>query len=249
MLADRLHHSSDTPQRLELWVMSDSQCKSRFSARSFGAHRAFGKGVPGLLLVLAVAIGAALVGVIIARQWFGPQAEYLAASIYPEARPLTAFELVDGEGRAFTEAELGGRITLVFFGFTNCPDICPDTLQVLAEAFAKLDTMRVEPMPQVLFVSVDPERDGGTTMQEYAAFFDSRFKALTGNDEQLQGLTRQLGAMYVRQAPDESGFYTVDHSGMVVIVDSEGNMFGRFRLGSDADSIAADLFRLVRAGV
>lgn len=212
---------------------------------SLSRKRASGKVVP----ILLVAITAALIGVVLARQWLGPQAEYLAASIYPEARPVQGFELVDGEGKVFTESALGGRITLIFFGFTNCPDICPDTLQVLAEAFAKLDTMRVEPMPQVLFVSVDPERDGGKTMQEYATFFDARFKALTGTDEQLEGLTRQLGAMYVRQTPDDSGFYTVDHSGMIVIVDSDGRMYGRFPQGSAADGIAADLFRLVRAGV
>jgi protein SCO1/2 len=225
--------------------MSKPTFRSPSNAGFVRRRRACGKVVP----ILLVAITAALVGVVLARQWLSPQAEYLAASIYPEARTVQAFELVDGDGQPFTEADLGGRIALVFLGFTNCPDICPDTLQVLAEAFAKLDTMRAEPMPQVLFISVDPERDGGTSMQEYAAFFDARFKALTGSDEQLQGLTRQLGAMYFRQAPDDSGFYTVDHSGMVVIIDSKGRMYGRFPQGSDADSIAADLFRLVRAGV
>jgi len=219
--------------------------QARFRAPGISARRSRGKVLPLLL----VALVAALVGVVLARQWLGPQAEYLAASIYPDARPVTDFELADGEGQRFSEADLGGRISLVFFGFTNCPDICPDTLQVLAQAFAKLDTMRVAPLPQLLFVSVDPERDGGTAMQDYAAFFDPRFKALTGSDEQLQVLTRQLGAMYFRQAPDESGFYTVDHSGMIVIIDSAGRMYGRFPQGSDADSIAADLFRLVRAGV
>ncbi len=210
-----------------------------------GRARAGGKVLPILLVGLVFT----LIGVVVARQWLGPQADYLAASIYPETRAITAFELVDGRGAAFTEEDLGGRISLLFFGFTNCPDICPDTLSVLAEALAKLDTMRVEPLPQVLFVSVDPERDGGTTMQDYAAFFDPRFKALTGTDPQLLGLTRQLGAMYVRQAPDEAGFYSVDHSGMIVIIDSAGRMLGRFRPGSDADSIAADLFQMVRAGV
>lgn len=206
---------------------------------------AAGKILPVLLSVIV----AALLGVIVARQWLTPEAEFLAASIYPEARPIQGFELVDANGRAFTEADLGGRITLVFFGFTNCPDICPDTLEVLAEARSKLKTMRVEPLPQVVFVSVDPQRDGGTTMQDYVAFFDPEFRAVTGSDDQLAGLAGQLGAMYRRQSADESGFYTVDHSGMVVIIDSKRRMYGRFPPGSDADSIAADLFRLIRAGV
>lgn len=201
------------------------------------------------LLVVLVAVVATLVGVIAARQWLGQPADYLAASIYPEARPLRDFQLTDTSGRPFTEERLRGRISLLFFGFTNCPDICPDTLQMLAEADAKLDAMRVDTRPQVVFVSVDPERDGAESMREYVRYFNPEFIAVSGDDAALNALTSQVGAMYRRGAPDERGFYSVDHSGMVVIVDSRGRMIGRFPLGSDADGIAADLFRMIRAGV
>ena len=199
--------------------------------------------------MLLVVVAATLVGVIAARQWLGPPAEYLAASIYPESRPLRDFQLTDADGQPFTEDRLRDRISLLFFGFTNCPDICPDTLSMLAEADAKLATMRAEPRPRVVFVSVDPDRDDGTAMRDYVRYFNPEFVAVTGNDDALAALTTQVGAMYFRDTPDASGFYTVDHSGMVVIVDSDGRMIGRFPLGSDADSIAADLFRMIRAGV
>lgn len=199
------------------------------------------------LIIALVALAALLAGLIAARGLFEESAELQAASIYPEARTLAPFELVDATGSAFTPAALRGRMTLLFFGFTNCPDICPDTLGVLAGAMKKLETMRVDAMPQVVFVSVDPQRDAGATMQDYVQYFDPDFHAVTGDDQALADLTGQVGAMFVRHSPDESGYYTVDHSGMIVIVDPQGRMIGRFPPASDADAIAADLFALIRA--
>ncbi|MDT8439024.1 MAG: SCO family protein [Wenzhouxiangellaceae bacterium] len=200
-----------------------------------------------LVAVAAMAITAALV--IMLRAVGGPDERLLTASIFPEARPVPSFKLHDAAGQPFTEDDLTGRISLLFFGFTHCPDICPDTLTVLARALAKLDSMRVERRPQVVFVSVDPQRDDGEAMQAYVENFDPEFIAVTGDDEALARLTNPLGILYARNAPDAQGFYTVDHSGMVVIVDSGGRVLGRFRQGSDADAIAADLFQLVRDGV
>lgn len=180
---------------------------------------------------------------------FETMPEYRAASIYPEARTIEPFELVDGAGNAFTDKDLRGNYTLVFFGFTNCPDICPDTLGQLATAMERLDTMRVERKPEVVFVSVDPERDGGATMADYVEWFNPEFRAVTGDDETLNQVTRQLGALYVRQAPDDSGFYSVDHSAMVVIVDPEGRMIGRFPQPIDTEDLIADLFEMSRRGV
>ncbi|MFU8878428.1 MAG: SCO family protein, partial [Wenzhouxiangellaceae bacterium] len=202
-----------------------------------------------IMLIVIVVLISILAGVILARQWLSPAAEFEAASIYPEARIISDFSLRDADGREFSQADLSGSISLLFFGFTHCPDICPDTLAVLARAREKLETMRVEQLPEVIFVSVDPERDGGATMREYVEYFHPAFRAVTGDDQALERLTSQVGAMYVLGVPDEQGFYSVDHSGMVVIIDSGGRMIGRFRTGVDADSMAADLFRLIRAGV
>ena len=200
----------------------------------------------GLVVTLA-AVAAMLGALLVARGLLEDSLELQAASIYPEARKIKPFELAGAGGEPFTERDLQGNLTLVFFGFTNCPDICPDTLSVLAEAMDKLETMRVEEKPEVVFVSVDPDRDAGQTMQEYVNYFDPAFKAVTGDDEALGALTGQVGAMYVRHGPDENGFYTVDHSSMIVIIDAQGRMIGRFPTASSADEIAADLFALARA--
>jgi len=199
------------------------------------------------LIIALVAVAALLAGLIIARGLLEESVELQAASIYPEARTLAPFELEDATGSAFTEDDLRGRLSLLFFGFTNCPDICPDTLGVLARSMEKLETMRVDTVPQVVFVSVDPQRDAGNTMRDYVDYFDERFLAVTGDDQALADLTGQVGAMFVRHSPDESGYYAVDHSGMIVIVDPQGRMIGRFPPASDADAIAADLFALLRA--
>lgn len=199
------------------------------------------------LIIALVAVAALLAGLIIARGLLEESVELQAASIYPEARTLAPFEFEDAKGSAFTEDNLQGRLSLLFFGFTNCPDICPDTLGMLARSMDKLETMRIDSMPQVVFVSVDPQRDAGNTMQDYVDYFDDRFRAVTGDDEALAALTGQVGAMFVRHSPDESGYYAVDHSGMIVIVDPQGRMIGRFPPASDADAIAADLFALIRS--
>lgn len=198
------------------------------------------------LIIALVTLIALLGGLIVARGMLEQSVELQAASIYPETRSLATFELKDATGALFTEQDLQGRLSLLFFGFTNCPDICPDTLGVLARAMETLETMRVDSMPQVVFISVDPERDGGQAMKDYVDYFDPRFRAVTGNDRALAELTGQVGAMFVRHSPDESGYYAVDHSGMVVIVDARGRMIGRFPPGSDGDAIAADLFALIR---
>ncbi|MDT8409861.1 MAG: SCO family protein [Wenzhouxiangellaceae bacterium] len=198
------------------------------------------------LLLAVVALLAMLVGLVAARSMFETETEFQSASIYPQPRALAPFELIDADGAAFTDQNLQGRHSLIFFGFTNCPDICPDTLGVLADAMQKLETMRVANKPQVVFVSVDPERDGGQAMGEYVTWFHPDFRAVTGDDQALAQLTSQLGAMYVRRAPDDTGFYSVDHSGMVVIVDPQGRMIGRFTQPLDSDAVAADLFDLGR---
>lgn len=209
-------------------------------------QRAAGKVLP----IVLVSIIALLAGLTASRYLFDDAVEFRGASLFPEARALQPFQLIDGNGQPFTEADFRDQYSLVFFGFTNCPDICPDTLNQIAEAKKRLELMRVEEqdMPQVVFVSVDPERDEGQAMMDYVRWFDEDFTAVTGDDEALQQLTQQVGALYVRLAPDESGFYTVDHSGMIVIIDPEARMIGRFAQPIDTEAMVADLFELSRRG-
>jgi protein SCO1/2 len=198
-----------------------------------------------IFLLVIVMIGALAGGLIVSNQMMQRTAEWRAASVFPTPRPVADFELSMAPGESFSRADLEGQWTLLFFGFTNCPDICPDTLAMLAESMKQLELMRRENKPQVVFVSVDPDRDRAELLDEYVHWFDPAFVGVTGTDEQLQSLTRQLGIVYYReQADQETGFYNVDHSAAVMIIDPQGRLFGRFSQPLVPEDITADLFQL-----
>ena len=195
-----------------------------------------------IFIVLVLAMGA---GLIVSNQMIQRTADWRAASLFPTPRALADFELRTAEGEQFTRANLEGQWNLLFFGFTNCPDVCPDTLAMLAQSMRQLELMRREEKPQVVFVSVDPARDEGELLGDYVRWFDQDFVAVTGDEDQLEALSRQLGVVYFFEEPDErTGFYNVDHSAAVLIVDPEGRLFGRFPHPLTPDDVTADLFQL-----
>lgn len=132
-----------------------------------------------------------------------------------------AFTLVDHSGRTVTEADFRGRPALVFFGFTHCPEVCPTTLFEITTRLAKLGAGADR--LQVLFISVDPERDTPRQLATYLQSFDPRIIGLSGSQEQVQAA---LGAFkaYAKRIPTESG-YTMDHTASTYVMDKEG----RFR--------------------
>lgn len=193
-----------------------------------------------ITLVLAMAAG-----LIAASQMMQRAGEWRAAQLFPTPRPIADFRLETAAGEEFRLADLKGQWNLVFFGFTNCPDICPDTLATLARSMDSLELMRRDEQPQVVFVSVDPERDRGELLGDYVSWFDSDFIAVSGDDRQIEALTRQLGIVYFRETADETtGYYNVDHSASVLIIDPDGRLYGRFAHPIDPELVTADLFRL-----
>ena len=198
-----------------------------------------------ILILLVVLIAAMAVGIMVSRTMMERSLDLRAASLFPTPRAIAEFELHTAEGQPFTRADLEGQWTLMFFGFTNCPDICPDTLAMLAQSMEQLRLMRRETLPQVVFVSVDPERDQGEHLADYVRWFDESFIAVTADDEPLARFTRQMGIVYYREDADpNTGFYNVDHSAAVLIIDPQGRLFGRFGHPLDPEAVTADLFRL-----
>lgn len=194
------------------------------------------------VLVLVVALAA---GLIAGHQVMQRTADWRAAQLFPNPRLVADFELYTASGERFSRADLEGQWNLLFFGFTNCPDVCPDTLAMLARSMDQLELMRREEKPRVVFVSVDPDRDQGELLADYVAWFNDDFIGVTGSDAQLLALTRQLGVVYFHETPDEqTGFYNVDHSASVLIVDPQGRLYGRFAHPLEPDAITADLFQL-----
>jgi protein SCO1/2 len=201
------------------------------------------------IVVLSVAVMAAALGIALAYLVSAQRAPALSALLLlPEPRPIAAFELVDGAGRPFSPERLQGRWSLVFFGFTHCPDVCPSALYDLDLASRQLAEAGdgTGPGHQVVFVSVDPERDTPERIAQYVAYFNPGFIGVTGAHDQLEALTAQLGIGYrVEEHAAGSERYDVLHSASVVLIDPRGRLRGAFPPPLDAPAIARDLALLL----
>lgn len=165
----------------------------------------------------------------------------LSATVLPETRPLPAVAFIDQHGAPFAFSDLAGNPVLVFFGFTHCPDICPLTLSVLARAMDQLRAVDADSVPDVVFVSVDPERDTPEQIASYLAAFDENFIGITAADAELQPLLSTLGVTVHREDHDGET-YNVVHNGTVYVLNRAGEWAALFGGSShDADSIATTM--------
>lgn len=157
--------------------------------------------------------------------------------------PDLEFELINEDGAAVDQAAYLGQPTLLFFGFTNCPDICPGTLASLSRAIDRLQADQQDDY-QVLFVSVDPQRDTPQRLRDYTSAFGPQFIGLTGTQQQLERLNKRMRATYSYGEADENGFYNVSHSSAVYGFDAEGQTRVLIKSELPTDRISADLMRL-----
>jgi len=150
------------------------------------------------------------------------------------------FQLTDQAGQTVTEKNMQGRPTLIFFGFTHCPDICPTALFEMSEVLRALgkDAERVN----TWFVSVDPERDTAAAMKEYLSSFDPSIKGLTGNAEAVAKVISGF-RVYARKVPLKDGDYTMDHTALVYLMDRNGKFVAPFNLKRTPEEAAKDLKR------
>ena len=163
-------------------------------------------------------------------------------------RTVPAFTLVGTDGEPLTERVLEDRWSLMFFGYTNCPDVCPITLSVMKGVVAELEGTGTEPM-QVVFVTVDPVRDTVERMAEYIPFFDEEFVGITGELDDIHALTRELGIVAAFTANDEHPeAYVVDHTASMLLVDPERRVRAKFTAPHEVDTIVAD-YTAIRAAL
>jgi protein SCO1 len=189
------------------------------------------------LSVGAIAVAMALAGFLLAGKLREPAVPALVAgTLYPAPRALEPFELVDAQGRPFTLEQLRGVPTLVFFGFTHCPDVCPTTLALLADVTRKLKA----PAPRVALISVDPERDTPEKLKAYVAAFSPQFIGLTGTAPGIVAVTRNFGVAASR-VDLPGGNYTVDHSAAIFALDAAGRIAAVFTPPFKAALLVRDL--------
>jgi protein SCO1 len=194
--------------------------------------------------VMAAALGISLGYIVTAQK----QPALSSLLLLPEPRPVAGFDLVDGAGRPFSAERLQGRWSLLFFGFTHCPDVCPSALYDLDLASRRLAEAGNETgvAHQVVFVSVDPERDTPERIAQYVAHFNPEFIGASGAHEQLEALTAQLGVAYRIEAHEAgSERYDVVHSASVILIDPRGRLRGAFPPPLDAQGMARDLANLM----
>ena len=156
------------------------------------------------------------------------------------------FALPDFNGKERTLADFRGKAVVVFFGYTQCPDVCPTTLAALAEAMKRLgpEADRV----QVLFITVDPERDTPDLLSKYIPAFDPRFVGLRGDAEQTARTAKEFKILYQKQPGASPGSYTMDHSAGTFIFDPQGRLRLYVGLAQGPDVFAHDLRELLKAG-
>jgi len=156
------------------------------------------------------------------------------------------FELKDPQGRTRHLADFKGKAVVMFFGYTQCPDVCPTTLAALAEAMKKLgsDADRV----QVLFVTVDPERDTPELLAQYVPAFDKRFLGLYGDAEATSRTAKEFKVIYQKVPGASPGTYTMDHSAGTYVFDPQGRLRLYVANGQGPDVFVHDVRELLRAG-
>lgn len=169
------------------------------------------------------------------------------ATLLEVARPLPAIALQDQSERTFDLGRMRGRWTLLFFGFTHCPDVCPTTLATLAEARRQLADLTPDEIPDLVLATVDPARDTPAALARYVAHFDPSFTGVTGSPESIEAFTRALGVAVMIGAPAADGSYTVDHSAAVFLIDPAAAFTALFSAPHEAASLARDYRRIVTA--
>jgi len=150
------------------------------------------------------------------------------------------FQLTDQAGQIVTEKSLQGHPTLIFFGFTHCPDVCPTSLFEISEVLRAMgtDADRVN----AYFISVDPERDTDAAMKDYLSSFDSHLKGLTGDPDAVAKVISGF-RVYARKVPLKNGNYTMDHTALIYLMDRDGHFVSPFNLKRTPEEAAADLKR------
>ena len=152
-------------------------------------------------------------------------------------------EATDEQGKSFRFEDFKGKISLVYFGFTLCPDVCPTTLVHLSHLKTNLNPDEAEQL-QVYLITVDPERDTPERLKEYLAYFDPNFKGLVGNPEQLAHMAKSCNVFY-NKVPTSAGQYTMEHSAFVFVLDKNAESVLLFREGMSAEEMLSDIRKIL----
>ena len=200
----------------------------------------------GIAILAIVAFAA---GLLIARSLTQPKSEpprTERATVFDAPRPLPSLSLVDQDGRRWGTDRFTGHWTLVFFGYTSCPDVCPTMLATLARMRKALADLPPAQQPRVLFVSVDPERDDPARIAAYVRFFDPSFEGATGDARGVADAAAAFGVPYLKVDVTDGG-YNMDHGSGLFLIGPDGTLVAYSSAPHDAAVLARDYRSIVTA--
>ena len=196
-----------------------------------------------LAILLIAVLGVALVWVLFFWQPAGepsPKHTNLALSATPVGGNFT----VEIQNKDLSLKDLRGKVVVLYFGYTQCPDICPTSLALLTQALSEMSEDELAGM-QSIFVSVDPDRDNVTRLQEYAAYFHPNIIGATAEKEIIDKVVKQYGAAYRVVESDSAAGYLVDHSSYTYLIDKQGKLRKTLEHGTSPDIILKELRSLL----
>ena len=201
---------------------------------------------PNILLLISLSVLVMVVAFMVVKVSKPSIPPELEGVLRPQVSLIREFQLTDQHGEKFDIQSLNGKWSFVFFGYTFCPDICPTTLAVLTAMQKQLQhAPEIWSDTQVVFVSVDPERDTQEILANYMDFINKEFYAVTGSRSEIDKLTQQFGAGYIIEPETSPGHYLVSHTGAIFLTDSQGALVASFSMPHDPGLIAS-LYRQIR---
>ena len=154
---------------------------------------------------------------------------------WPNPKQIQDFNTLDQTGKSFGLEQLKGKWSFVFFGYTHCPDVCPITMSVMNETYKQLSTE--DNNLQIIFVSVDPERDTTEKLAQYVTYFNEDFIGLGGDTEMINSLTKQIGIAYYLNNEDQKEGYLVDHTASIFLFDAKARLVGKLSTPHETEKI------------
>ncbi len=191
--------------------------------------------LPAIILVAAIAAGV--------KKHDAPlDPNELSATVYAQPQTLPSFNLLDDNQKPFTEKNLKDHWSLIFFGFSHCPGLCPTTLSQLNTIYQQLPENK---LPHVVFITIDPERDNPQRLHDYLPQFNSDFIGVTGNEKDLDKLKNFMGVLVMAPSgKDVEGHYDIDHSGAIMLINPKGQLHALFTTPHNTDVIAREIMLL-----
>jgi len=191
--------------------------------------------------IIAFVAGAAIaVGLLFTLDLVGKKAVPVQATVLPAGNELPDFSLLNQDGDTIDRRIFEGQWDLVFFGFTHCPDVCPTTMAMLKQVRERLASQGQEPLPRIVLVSVDPERDTPEAIGKYVDYFGEGNLGITGDLTEIRKLTGDLGIYFAKIETDNDN-YSVDHSSVVLVINPQGRFRALFSAPLSVDNFVHDL--------